>query len=367
MSTNNAPQPSQQSSLAALLESEGQRFDFFRVVQILQRMAPSAVPVGELGPPTSEAIRFVHDPSLAFSPSDVAKVEPRVVNKFNGHQYARVMTTFLGLFGAASPLASFVSEEVIRAEQNDEPQLRAFYDLFHHRAISLFFRAWKKYRFPAGFRTDASDAFSRRALAFVGVDIAGAIPQRGLPPGDLLPLAALLSGSRTRPSRTLLIVMERLLPGIAVKIDMFVARRVMLDESQRVLLGKQNSELNLNFTIGRSVLDRSGSFRLVVGPVSYDMFEAFVPGGRHHKRLVQIVDQFSGGILEAELELLLDEKESPRFQLGARRGAVLATNTQLITQRRKAMRYRMTLSEDTTKNKPVALPDDFADEPATAS
>lgn len=352
--------------LAALIEADGSRFDFFRIVQLLQRLAPQATPVGELGPPTSEAIRFVHDPSLAFHSSDVSKVEPRVVNKINGHQFARVTTTFLGLFGTASPFASFVSEEIIRADQADEPQLRAFYDLFHHRLISLFFRAWKKYRFPAGFRTDASDAFSKRALSFVGVDLAGAIPTRGLPPGDLLPLAALLSTTRTRPSRTLLIVMERLLPGIPVHIELFVARRVMLDESQRVLLGKQNSELNLNFTIGRSVLDRSGSFRLIVGPVTYDMFESFVPGGRHHKRLVQIVDQFSGGVLEAELELLLDEKESPRFQLGAKRGAVLGINTQLITQRRKAMRYRMTLSEDPTRNKPVALPDDFADEPAVA-
>ena len=333
-------------------------------MQLLQRLAPTATPVGELGPPSTEAIRFAHDPGLIFHPSDVSKIEPRVVNRHNGHTFARMTTTFLGLVGSASPLANFMSEDVLRAEESDEPSLLAFYDLFHHRLISLFFRAWKKYRFAAGFRADASDAFSRRALSFVGVDLAGAIPRRGLPPGDLLPLAPLLSATRTRPSRTLQIVLERLLPGVDVRIEMFVARRVRLDESQRVLLGKQNTELATNYTIGRSVLDRSGAFRIVVGPVSYDMFEGFAPGGRHHTRLRQIVDQFSGGILESELELHLSESESPRFQLGARRGAVLGITTQLVTSRKKPMRYRMVLSEDRDKSKPEALPEDFVDEPA---
>jgi type VI secretion system protein ImpH len=170
-----------------------------------------------------------------------------------------------------------------------------------------------------------------------------------------------LLGSRTRPSRTLRLVLERLLPGIDVKIDMFVARRVRLDETQRVKLGVQNTQLGQSLTIGRTVLDRSGAFRIVVGPVGYDLFEAFAPGGRHHNRLRQVVDQFSGGILESELELRLAETESPRFQLGSRRGGILGITTQLVTERKKPMRYRMTLSEDASKTKPEALPDD-ADE-----
>ena len=349
------PERKSNAHLTQLLASEGSRFDFFRAVQLLQRLAGSATPVGELGPPNTEAIRFIHDPRLIFHPSDISSIEPRVVK--NGHVHAVMMTNFLGLFGSASPLANYISEDVLRAEENDDSSLRAFYDIFHHRLISLFYRAWKKYRFAAGFRSDASDPFTRRALSFVGVDLVGGISKHGLPPGDLLPLAPLLS-SRTRPSRTLQIVLERLLPGINVSIEMFVARRVRLDESQRVLLGKQNSELGLNFTIGRSVLDRSGAFRIVVGPVGYDVFEAFVPGGRHHQRMRQIVDQFSGGILESELELRLSEKESPRFQLGSRKGGILGITTQLITERKKPMRYRMVLSEDAEKAKPEALPDD---------
>ena len=353
------PERKSNAYLSQLLATEANRFGFFQAVQLIQRMAPSgSVPVGETGPLMSEAIRFTVNPNTVFHPSDIHHIEPRVVK--NGAVYSRVQTNFMGLFGSASPMGNFVTEDVLRADAQDDSSLRSFYDLFHHRLISLFFRAWKKYRFSAGFRTDASDPFTKRLLAFVGVDIWGAVSKHGLPPGDLLPLAALLS-SRTRPARTLQIVLERLLPGYKVQIEQFVARRVRLDDSQRVSLGKNNTSLGESLTIGRSVIDRSGAFRVVVGPVGYDVFEAFIPGGRHHERMRRVIEQFSGGILESELELRLSEKESPRFQLGTRRGGVLGISTQIITERKKPMRYRMILSEDAALAKPEALPDD-ADE-----
>ena len=351
-----SPERKSNADLNQLLASEGHRFGFFQAVALLHRLAPAgSVPVGELGPPDKEPIRFHHDNSLHFHTSDITSIIPRVVR--NGHVYAEMTSSFLGLIGAASPLASFMSEDVIRAENQDDTSVKAFYDLFHHRIISLFYRAWKKYRFSAGFRTDASDPFTRRALAFVGVDIAGAIPKHGLPPGELLPLAALLA-NRTRPARTLQIVLERLLPGTNVRIDMFVARRVMLEDDQRVKLGVQNSELSQSLTIGRSVIDRSGAFRVVVGPVGYDVYEAFAPGGRHHVTLRKVIEQFSGGTLESELELLLHEGDSPRFQLGSRRGSTLGVTTQLVAQRTKPMRIRMRLSDDPSKSKPEAVAED---------
>ena len=348
------------ADLNQLLASEGKTFEFFRAVQLLQRLSPNTVSVGQLGPPDAEAIRFAHDPQMHFSASDVSKIEPRVM--VNGRFYARITSTFLGLFGSASPLANYMSEDLLQAEANDNTSVRAFYDLFHHRILSLFFRAWKKHRFAAGFRADAGDAFTKRALSFVGVDAAGAVPRNGLPPGDLLALASLVS-QRTRPARMLQIILERLLPGTKVAIESFVPRRVLLDHTQRCLLGVQNSALGTDFTIGRSVVDRSGAFRVVVGPVNYEAYESFVPGGRHHDMLRKIMNQFSGGTLEGELELQLDEDQSPRFQLGQKRGATLGLTTQLVTKRKKPMRVRIVMSEDAERAKPQVVQEGDAPAP----
>ena len=343
-------------ALRELLAEHAKKFSFFQAVQLIQRLTPDSVSVGELGPVQNEAIRFIHDPELIFHASDISHFNPRVIRA--NFPFAELTTTFLGLFGAASPLATYMSEDVLSAESNDEKSLRSFYDVLHHRLISLFYRAWKKYRFSAGFRTDGSDAFTRRALVFVGVDAAGAMPKQGLPPIDLLTMASLLA-VRTRSSRTLRIILERLIPGVEIDIQQFVLRRVRLEHDQRVLLGVQNTTLGEDFVIGRTVIDRSGRFRVVIGPVDYQIFEALMPGGRYHTTLRKIIEQFSRGVLEAELELRVREDDAPRFQLANPRGAVLGQNTTIAAAKRKgAMRARVVLSESMEQAKPEIMADD---------
>ncbi len=326
------------------MRTQAARFGFFQAVQLLHRMRPAAVPVGEYGPATEEPVRFHHDPALTFSASDVSSI--RVPE--NEYEQPVLTSTFLGLTGAASPLAMHFSEELIAAERDDQPSLRGFYDLWHHRVLSLFFRAWKKYRFSAGFRANLEDLFSRRALALVGIDAMGAISQRGLPPTVQLSLAPLLA-MRTRSERALRIVICRMFPGVNVSIDQFVMRRARIDLDDRVHLGVRNTELSRNLTLGAHCIDRSGRFRLILGPMSRAMSEDFVPGGRHFARLRDVVGQFTRGVLECELELHVAEGEAGRYQLGAG-GAVLGVTTQLAGRPRPVV-MRVLLSDDLSKVK----------------
>jgi len=341
-------------ALVALLESEGRRFSFFQAVQLLHRLIPDTTPVGELGPPSTEPVRFKHDPSLVFHAGDIDAVE---IKESKGVLRAEMTTTFLGLTGTTSPLATVFAEDVLRAEEAEEPSLRGFYDLFHHRLVSLFYRSWKKYRFTAGFRSDGSDPFSRRMLAFVGVDMNGAVPCRGLPPLHVLALAPLVA-TRTRPARTLQIVLERVLPGTKVAIESFALRRVQIREDDRCLVGKQNNVVGASFAIGRTVADRSGRFRVLVGPVDYPTFESLMPGGRQHSRLRDVIFQFAPAHLEPELELILGTEHAPQFRLGAERGGRLGVTTHLPMRHTKAMRARVVLSESVTEAAPHLFSED---------
>jgi type VI secretion system protein ImpH len=318
------------------LTQDPSRFSFYRAVQVLLRANPHAARVGELGPARREAIRFVQDPDLIFHAADVTAFNPRVIR--DGVPFAELTTSFLGLYGSVSPLATFVSEDVMRAERDDEPSLKAFYDVFHHRILSLLYRAWKKYRFSEGFRIDGTDVFTQRALATVGVD-ARAMPREGLPAMRLLAMAPLLA-IRTRPARSLQIVLERLFPGTSIYLESFIARRVLLKDDQIAKLGTQNSALGSDLTIGRSVVDRSGRFRVGIGPVDYETFEGLLPGGRLHPILRKVIDQFSRGVLEVECEVSVADHDAPRFELGVEKGAKLGFTTTLRPPRGKAMTAR---------------------------
>jgi type VI secretion system protein ImpH len=329
-------------ALVALLEREGRRFGFFQAVQLLHRLMPGKVAVGELGPPAAEPVHFLHDPRLIFHAREIASVHMRALE--DGGVRAEMTTTFLGLFGASSPLGTVFAEEVLRAEAEDETSLRAFYDLLDHRLISLYYRSLKKHRFSAAFSAGSSDAFTGRMMTFVGVDVRGVAPSRGLPPFELLAMAPLLA-MRSRSARTMKLIVERILPGLSVEIEQFVLRRVRIREDDRCVLGRSNNVLSANLAIGSSVADRTSRFRVVIGPVDYETYSSLMPGGDRHEVLRHVILQFAPAHLEPELEVVLTTEHLPRFQLGRERGGRLGATTRLPTPPAMAMCATVSLCE----------------------
>jgi type VI secretion system protein ImpH len=346
----------QHEDIVAFIEKEGSRFGFFQAVDLLHRLIPDTVAVGELGPPGKEPVRFHHDPSLSFQAGDVSSI---TVKKDRDQIRATMTTTFLGLTGASSPMATVFAEDVLRAESSEETSLAAFYDLFHHRLISLFYRTWKKYRFTVGFKADGTDVFSSRMLAFVGVDIGGAVHRHGLGPLELLGMAPLLA-TRTRSPRMLSIILERALPeGVAFALEPFVARRVTIEPRDRVMLGRQRHQIAATFLIGKSIIDRSGRCRVTVGPVDLETYESLLPGGARHPALRDIILQFVPPNVEPELEILMSGGPAARFQLGSEKNSLLGVSTRIpLKDASGAIRARILLTDPDAQ--PLIFP---ADEP----
>lgn len=342
------------STLRDDLRDNGHRYGFFAAVKALHRLKAGSVPVGELGPVRDECVRFQHSTALHFHAGDIESIA------FDETGRATLTATFLGLFGAASPLAAHFSEEVIRAEEDDRPTLRAFYDLFHHRMLSLYFRAWKKFRMESQFRLESEDQGTKRMLCMAGVDGHGARAESGLSRLEVLELAPLLA-MRARPPRVLALALERLLPGVSVSIEQFVQRRAALDVDDRMQLGRSSNRLGTNLTLGARVVDRSARFRVIMGPVTYDECERLMPGGDQYSVLRRVIEQFTRGTLECEVDVLLKENETPGYKLGATRGALLGVNTRLGgTTGRRLGRMRVLLTERVEEARAVLVDENAA-------
>lgn len=317
------------------LAREGRRFEFFRAVGLLRRLRPGGAPIGGVGPIGDEPVHFGHEPSFKFHTSDVASIEAPPGAP------ARLVTTFLGLVGTVSPLPSHMTEDVLAAELADEHALRAFYDIFHHRLLSLLFRSWEKYRFEHAHVGDASDPFTRRMLAFTGHDDAGDDLARSAAMADLR-LLPLLPG-RTRPPHALVFALRSVLPGRAVEIEPFAFRSVRIPEEQRVRLGRQSCGLGVDCSIGTSVPDRAGRFRIVVHGATFADYEGVLRGGELRARLEALLDAYVGKAMEAELDLRLSPEASPAMRLGHREGARLGLTTRLPRREPRPLRARVVL------------------------
>ncbi|NOX53111.1 MAG: type VI secretion system baseplate subunit TssG [Planctomycetes bacterium] len=132
------------------------RFDAFQVVRLLEMWArrreaepdrPRFVPVGQDGPPDREPVRFRTLPSHTFPPSSICSLELRKPEEeLPPGPLAQVTVSFLGLIGPNGALPHHYTSLVIERLRAKDRSLRDFLDLFNHRLISLFYRAWEKYR-----------------------------------------------------------------------------------------------------------------------------------------------------------------------------------------------------------------------------
>jgi type VI secretion system protein ImpH len=313
--------------------------DFFELVAYLERLTPDAVRVGDLGPVVGERIRFRHDPSLGFASGDVSGVQLRQVPVRSDQPGTvrplfEVVTTFLGLTGASSPLPSQLAEEVAQ-EDPDRPVRREFLDLFHHRMLSLLYRVLCRYRVTSELTSDCTDEWSQRIMSLAGVDTYEQSWKGALPAWRLLRISHLLA-CHTRSAERLELALQDLLGedlGEArVTVRQFVSRWVDIDARTR--LGRAHHRLGRNFLLGSKAVDRTGRFEIEIGPLPPRTYQRLLPEGDLYPLARELVDLFIRDPLEYSFELYLAESLQHTFHLSSQEPRRLGRDTWLGTNRR---------------------------------
>ena len=291
-----------------------QRFSFFQLVQLLERFYGSKTRVGLRGPAEEEIIRFRPDDSLAFPASDVSQLEPTRVQP---PRY-RLTTTFLGLYGSVSPLPSFYAEEILRYAADPNP-VREFLDVFHHRLLSFFYRAWLKYRYHFQFSSTADDPFTTAFFSLMGLRMPDLLESTHLPNIRLLRYAGLLH-QRPRSACALRGIISEFFGKLPVYIEQCTGRWVRIKDEQRSTLAGQNCTLGRNCAIGDRAYSYNVSFRIVLGPLQFGRFLQFLPVEENFAMLVFLVQLFLVDRLDFDLQLLVIESQIPSSQLKSDQG-----------------------------------------------
>lgn len=305
--------------LRRLLDEEGYRFDFYQAVRLLQRERADAVPVGVGDDPQREAIRFASNVTLGFSPSDVTGIELGAT----GEDPSRLTVAFLGVASPASygSLPLPYTELILALDRDKNPVLREFLDRFNHRMISLFYRAWEKYRFAFAYERDSRrgpGAFERAAFALMGL---GGDSQRGRLACDDRALLARAHSVRAKPvSAHGLSDLIRSYFRVPVTVQQFVPCWYPIEEDERCRLGRTSCRLGLDLSLGERVHLAQSRFRLRLGPLDWDQFRDFLPTGRAYQPLVEMTGLAAGPELDFDFRLVLNAGSAPGIRLGGSEG-----------------------------------------------
>lgn len=319
------------------LYAEADRFEFFQAVRILERAVAHAGAgedprpadsgaVGEDGDPRREAVRFRARQTLSFPATAIDRLRPGVEGQPAGEQPAgppEMTVNLMGLTGPMGVLPQHYTEMLIRSIRDKSLSLRDFFDLFNHRLVSLFVRAWEKYRLPAAYeragRRAADDPVSAALYALLGFGTGRLRGRLAVEDEALLHYA----GHLTHSPRSA-VGLEAILSDYferPVRIEQFRGRWAALAAEEHTALPDRAHpdglfcRLAVDAMIGGRVWDVQGSIRIHLGPLGYADFLRFMPDGANLRPLAHLVRSFVGPDLGFDVQITLAKAEVPACRL----------------------------------------------------
>jgi type VI secretion system protein ImpH len=316
-------------SVEELLFDSGFQFDFFQAVRLLALIYPKRQTVGGSARPAEEIVRFSGWPpeaeklsSVISFPASAIDIVQRPVEPESGKPAVppRMSVLFFGLTGTQGALPLHYTEMLMGRKGQKDHALADFFDLFNHRLLSLFYRAWAKHR-PAIIHETAArnkrlpDPFTHSILDFIGL---GADTMRGqmqIPDESLLPYAGLIA---QRPhSVSALRAILRNYFGVPVEIEQCLGDWYDLSEADRSYLSPEleRNQLGVGAFLGDKVWNQQDRFRIRVGPLKRSRFQEFLPDGKTLSELIELTRFLVGQALAFDVQVILEKDEVPDCQL----------------------------------------------------
>ena len=361
------PMENRQSTIANTVErrlfEEGFAFDFFQAVRLLEKLDPKRKPVGRTDPPRSEVVRFRAHLSLSFPPSAIYSLDPPSATL----SLPAMTVAFMGLTGPSGALPRHYTELLLRLQKElkgaEKNALRDWFDVFNHRLISLFYRAWEKYRFPVPYergeyaRTEP-DPFTLALFSLVGLgmpplrnrlrvsawqEIDGEVREGGLTRIDDLSLLYYggFLARRTRCAASLHALLQDYFQ-LPIEVRQFQGQWLSLDLANQTRMGgpEGSNALGMDVVAGERVWDVQGKIRVRIGPLRLPRFLEFLPDRtptperKAFLLLGHLVRLYVGPELDYDVQLILAAADVPNCQLTEAPGIGprLGWNTWLLSQ-----------------------------------
>lgn len=288
-------------------------FEFFQAVRLLAfwESERNALPSGGLR--SDEPVRFAVETSMAFPASAVVRLEPGA----DGAP-VRMTVSFLGLIGQQGVLPDRYTESAVHQQAFGDSSFAAFFDIFHHRLLSLFYRAWDKHHFVVGYerasrRRSVRDPLSGYLFDLIGMGTAGLENRLCVPDHALLRYAGLLA-QRPRSAECLRAFLHDFLE-VPVAVEQFLGRWHPLEGDELCELGGDApcSQLGEGAVAGELVWSRQAMVRIVFGPLVAGEFFEFLPNGNTCRQAASLIRWFLGPAIDFEMQLVIASGEVPNW------------------------------------------------------
>jgi type VI secretion system protein ImpH len=288
-------------------------YDFYQAIYTIERQLAAGKEqqskVGHDSIPKNELIRFISDQKLGYPGAPISKIEKR--KNIEGKTAYDLHVSFMGVTGTNGALPQHYTELVLERLKYKDTGMRDFFDLFNHRLLSLYYRAWEKYKFPIAFEKyseSSIDSFSSVLNQLSGTSLSAGKYYAGF-----------LNHSIRNVEGLKQILMD--FTGCKVDIDQFQGKWQMLSEADQTRLGQRSqpegqfAQLGFDACIGNKIWDINSDIKIVIKPSEDAQIEKFLSGGSINLGMKGLINQYLGRTIHHKLQLELINEQIPVTRL----------------------------------------------------
>lgn len=293
------------------LAERPEAFELFQALRLIERAHPQQPRLGRSSRPVDDPVRLRHTPTLSFAPRSIDRYAPAAEGR-----PAQLNALVLGLFGPNGPLPLHLTEHAIDRRINArDDTFEAFADVFHHRMLCLFYRAWADAQPAVQAERPDDDRFGTYVAALVGRDGFQARDGDSVRDGALRSHAGRLV-SPARNAEGLVRLLEQAF-AVPVRVIEFVTEWMRLPAEAHLRMGRgQSAALGCTSVLGAKVRGCQQRLRLCLGPLDNVQFQRFLPGASALRELTTLVRTWVGDEKSWDVQLVLKAGQVPTTRLG---------------------------------------------------
>lgn len=299
--------PTEPLNSLARMAAEPWDYDFFQALRRIECEAADRPRIGHSVRLRDDPLRLGQKPDCGFAPASLASFEP-------GGEGAppRLEQFFFGLTGPNGPLPLHLTEYARERQRNNgDATFKRFLDVFNHRLLCLFYRAWAEARPTVSHDRPDHDYWSMRLAALSGRGMTSLLGQGPLADSARYHFTGHLA-AQTRYPDGLRAILESYFE-VPVSIEEYVGQWLQLPHYSQ--LGAASCSLGSDLCLGSHVWDRQHRFRVRLGPLRLEQYQRLLPGQESFVELAAWIAEHQGDELDWEVNLVLQRAAVPRIDL----------------------------------------------------
>lgn len=298
--------------LITKLTEQPYSFNFNAAVRLLQSHFHEQPRIGHSVSPKQDPVRFAQSPALDFAAATIEAVQqkdPACPLVFYSRHF--------GLFGSNGPLplcfTEFARERIMH---HGDSTFTAFCNIFHHRLVSFFFRAWADAQKTVDYDRPADQHWPEYLGSLIGIGMGSLLHRDRVPDRAKLYFAGRLV-SQARNAEGLEAIIQDFF-NLRTEVQTFMGRWLNLPAGSECQLGRSptTGTLGSSMIVGSRVWTCQLHFRLRLGPMGFQEFERMLPIGSSFQRLCDWVREYAGEQYSWDVQLVLKREEVPAIHLG---------------------------------------------------